>query len=1353
MPDNASSDFSLVSLGQFGDRARPLQGQMREASLIIGLGQVGLQAVTQAHELLNALLAKREMQNNVRLLAIARRRSIREEARLPREARLVLNMDQIAWSDVPGRYAPIGVAKWWPHSPRDARILEDPTQVRAYSRLILFDNAALISETLFKLARWLGEVGTGRSLDLERRVYVLASLAEAEGSGMIFDIVSRLRALAGDQATQIVGLFSLRAPQADHDPDRIQAMANVYATLREIDAYTLHPETYPSTLPVIGHSLSRGQPRPALDMIFLTDDAMSDSPEPPGNSLAECVTTWIAASLLEAEQAPALPAPLPLDGVSDRLSIYSTFGVSKLALPTRAAMNLAAVGVAQATLRAVKSARTGASLGGWAGHMLTLARAALLDSDLAREPEVDNRLREWSADLSANGLSRKLDARANKGENIRLIDLAQSEWRRLEREVLSESAALNQGLAAAPSDTLRARVDVALDRRMRDTREKLLDSPADLAYIQGHGLAWTASALEELEQQIRHVAPDLRRQLDEAEAAFQVARSDFFEVAQPPDGRGGGRSRKAASPDLDARATAALAATVELISIQARQDAWRTLRELVEGLLTQVREVLPLADQAVQSLGEFEATCRQAMGRASSQPPRYPAGVVLTEEWYVSGIQKIANLGQLPPRDLVARVYAAWGGGGLPPERRLSGFLLEIRDAARRALAASFAFADLYQFLSQNEGNPIYDQALSALPGAATPALVPTSDEKYPPATPYEIVREAPRPLSVIGAPQLGVRRSFVPSPDPDEITVVRVLHGLMAEAIPALRETYRRAYDRAGAEGMPLHADRRWDSTMADLVHTTARREISMIWENLLTTLRQNPRAIHQPMNQLSRAFAVALDVVETLPSPPLASDFRLAVYKLRPFRLKLPPPHCAVLFLYSNRSAEELSKEIFQALTPLPLEEQFAFVVNITRRPDIEEIVEPLRRVDFTILVLEEADIKHLIGARLPTRALSDLVLDQVSLTTVSPFYTRGPVPEHMFFGREREIAEVRSKLRTHSVALIGGRRIGKTSTLQRIQRSLEPEESDYVPYYLDCHGATNYRSYFWLINRRWGVDIAQDANPVQFEEVIAQLAARHPGKNLAILFDEVDSLLNFDRAQENQETLFRTFRSLSNEKRCQYIFSGEKWLMRSIADPYSALFNFSQAVRLQPLPPKVVHQLVADPFEMLNVWVEQSEQVINRIYQISAGHPNIVQMICQAMVEELDQDPQNASLLTVDHLDRATSRRTLQEEIVQTIWGQMSPLARLITLTWPEGQRFLSLTDIENLLAEIGVESIPPERLERTARDLELYCFVRPRENDQLELIPMAFPAILDFMTDKKRQIEIVRRHYEADPQGAL
>src|SRR5690554_39768 len=104
MPD-PSSDFSLVSLGQFGPRTRPFQMPLSEAALVVGLGQVGMQAIARLHEMVGTMLSRREIQTNLRLLAIARRRSIRDEAAIPRESRLVLNLDPINWSDVPGQYA------------------------------------------------------------------------------------------------------------------------------------------------------------------------------------------------------------------------------------------------------------------------------------------------------------------------------------------------------------------------------------------------------------------------------------------------------------------------------------------------------------------------------------------------------------------------------------------------------------------------------------------------------------------------------------------------------------------------------------------------------------------------------------------------------------------------------------------------------------------------------------------------------------------------------------------------------------------------------------------------------------------------------------------------------------------------------------------------------------------------------------------------------------------------------------------------------------------------------------------------------------------------------------------------
>jgi hypothetical protein len=66
-------------------------------------------------------------------------------------------------------------------------------------------------------------------------------------------------------------------------------------------------------------------------------------------------------------------------------------------------------------------------------------------------------------------------------------------------------------------------------------------------------------------------------------------------------------------------------------------------------------------------------------------------------------------------------MYKTWGGGGLPPERRLAGFLNDVHEAARRTLAGTFGFADLYEFLRENTENPALRQVVAALPNAATP--------------------------------------------------------------------------------------------------------------------------------------------------------------------------------------------------------------------------------------------------------------------------------------------------------------------------------------------------------------------------------------------------------------------------------------------------------------------------------------------------------------------------------------------------------------------------------------------------------------------------------------------------------
>src|SRR5438067_1010835 len=79
------------------------------------------------------------------------------------------------------------------------------------------------------------------------------------------------------------------------------------------------------------------------------------------------------------------------------------------------------------------------------------------------------------------------------------------------------------------------------------------------------------------------------------------------------------------------------------------------------------------------------------------------------------------------------------------------------------------------------------------------------------------------------------------------------------------------------------------------------------------------------------------------------------------------------------------------------------------------------------------------------------------------VNPYNYNLPVEPAMFFGRHADIATLVTKLITtpgDSIALVGGRRMGKTSMLEALRRTLETATEDradqvLVPIFLDLSG----------------------------------------------------------------------------------------------------------------------------------------------------------------------------------------------------------------------------------------------------------------------------------------------------------
>src|SRR5262249_43044654 len=129
--------------------------------------------------------------------------------------------------------------------------------------------------------------------DLPRLIVLTASIAEAEGSGMLFDLAWLLRLQLVEAPTTIVAILTCDTV-VETEQARTLAVANVYATLKELDAVMANPAQYPIGLPIIGGTsrLAAGGMQRPLNYLLITGDALKPVATPPDAALAEMAVTW-----------------------------------------------------------------------------------------------------------------------------------------------------------------------------------------------------------------------------------------------------------------------------------------------------------------------------------------------------------------------------------------------------------------------------------------------------------------------------------------------------------------------------------------------------------------------------------------------------------------------------------------------------------------------------------------------------------------------------------------------------------------------------------------------------------------------------------------------------------------------------------------------------------------------------------------------------------------------------------------------------------------------------------------------------------------------------------------------------
>jgi hypothetical protein len=362
--------------------------------------------------------------------------------------------------------------------------------------------------------------------------------------------------------------------------------------------------------------------------------------------------------------------------------------------------------------------------------------------------------------------------------------------------------------------------------------------------------------------------------------------------------------------------------------------------------------------------------------------------------------------------------------------------------------------------------------------------------------------------------------------------------------------------------------------------------------------------------------------------------------------------------------------------------------------------------RSLATSVIVLEPADIVRIAGSASPRDAFAQAILVQADLTKASPFTQMGATPRQMFFGRSSEVAALRATVRGNSAALIGGRRIGKTSLMQRVVDDLR--EDGWLAYYADLQEAGDWRTFAAVVGLRWGVSLPDTFEPSNVMRLVRELQ-QGPGR-VVLFFDEVDHLIRWDLKHDDghvPEAFFRACRAVSQQGLAQFVFSGERLVSERLWDPSSPHWNFCKPIPVQQLGKSDAWKLLSVPLRDLGIAVDRESDTLELIWDRTGGHPQLIQYVGGALIDWLNaQPPRSRSVVHLSNVLEIVGSVDYRRHYCRTYWGQASDVERWMSAAVSSGAG--TVQELRDLLAAQNVRC-NEEALESALRMLDLYGII--------------------------------------------
>lgn len=298
----------------------------------------------------------------------------------------------------------------------------------------------------------------------------------------------------------------------------------------------------------------------------------------------------------------------------------------------------------------------------------------------------------------------------------------------------------------------------------------------------------------------------------------------------------------------------------------------------------------------------------------------------------------------------------------------------------------------------------------------------------------------------------------------------------------------------------------------------------------------------------------------------------------------------------------------------------------------------------------------------------------------------YNWNKVNLDLFFGRGALASDICRRLtsRTESFAIIGGRRMGKTTLLRKIEETLNTQRHDLaqtgctiLPIYIDFQGlgpAQDLRQVWGEILNRiadraralYGIESTSltlgestlkgnsASNPFKIvsSALLSFLSSASKGPLvIVVLLDEIEGLL----LNEWCDDFWRNWRALLHNtpgvsENLGIVLSGSVELTEIAKDRTSSLFGVLEPKFLEVFSLEESKRLITEPGDM-----PIGDSIVANVTEWTGGHPFVIQYLMSYLYD-------NQHLPLQDVLDVA--RRSFlegQEYILRTWWSQLGPIGR--------------------------------------------------------------------------------------------